>query len=343
MLTKAREIVVERRSVPVPGAKDVLVRVAAVGICGSDVHYYEEGRSGDYIVEQPLVLGHEASGIVIAVGDDVTALRTGQRVSIEPGTPCRTCRYCQIGAYNMCLSMRFHATPPIDGSFAEYVVVHESVAHPVPDSVSDEEAALLEPLSVGIWAARKAEIAPGDRVLINGAGPIGVIAAQVAREFGASDVVIVDVNEFRLELAQRVGIDTTILAGGDEAQALPPTFDVLIECSGNAAATHWAIGRMANLGRVVLVGVGGSDLVIPLGTVQSRELAIDGVFRYANTWPTAIDLVSRGRISLAPLITGRFTLDEVDTALNEGRNNPHSMKPVVYPGEPSDPTKGDQS
>ena len=183
----------------------MLVRIKSVGVCGSDVHYYEHGRIGEHVVREPLVLGHEPSGEIVAVGAEVTRLTAGQRVSIEPGVPCLSCEQCLAGRYNLCPRMRFLATPPYDGAFCEYLAVHEAFAHPVPDTLSDDAAAMLEPLSVGIWACRKGRVEPGSRVLVNGAGPVGLLAAQSALAFGAARVVVADVSESRLALAGRLG------------------------------------------------------------------------------------------------------------------------------------------
>src|SRR3712207_5500375 len=196
---------VEERPDPEPEPHEVVVRVASVGVCGSDVHYYERGRIGSYVVESPLVLGHEPSGAVVATGEAVRTLQVGQRVSIEPGVPDMTCAECLAGRYNLCPGMRFFATPPIDGAFAELVRVHELFAHPVPDQLSDDAAALIEPLSVALWACRKAGVTAGARVLVTGAGPVGLLALQTAKALGATEVTVSDVNRRRLELAGDFG------------------------------------------------------------------------------------------------------------------------------------------
>ncbi|WP_327158884.1 alcohol dehydrogenase catalytic domain-containing protein [Streptomyces tubercidicus] len=193
------------RPVPEPGPGEVLVRVEAVGTCGSDVHYYRHGRIGDFVVREPLVLGHEAAGTVVACGPGADPRRMGRRVSIEPGTPCGSCGECRPGRYNLCPDMRFLATPPVDGAFCEYLAVHQDFAHEVPDCLTIEDAALLEPLSVAVWACRKARVAPGDRVLITGAGPIGLVTAQTARAFGAREVMVTDVLPHRLAMARAAG------------------------------------------------------------------------------------------------------------------------------------------
>src|SRR3954452_16067568 len=181
VLRAAGEVAVDERPVPTPGDGEVLVRIGAVGVCGSNVHYYDHGRIGPYVVDHPLVLGHEAGGVVEHVGSGVTSLVEGQRVSVEPGVPCRNCTQCLAGRYNLCPEVKFFATPPYDGAFAGFVVMPAGFVFPVPDTVSDDAAGLIEPLSVGVWACRRTQVEPGSRVLVTGAGPIGLIAAQTAR------------------------------------------------------------------------------------------------------------------------------------------------------------------
>jgi L-iditol 2-dehydrogenase len=325
------DVALVERPTPEPGPGEVVVRVASVGVCGSDVHYYDHGRIGQYVVEQPLVLGHEASGVVTALGAGVSSPAMGQRVSIEPGVPDLVCEQCLAGRYNLCPGMRFYATPPIDGAFAEYVVVHAAFAHPVPDSISDDAAALLEPLSVGIWACRKAGVTAGSRVLITGAGPIGLVSVQAARAFGATDIVVSDVNPARLALARDLGATQVLDARTADVQDLPRPPDVLLECSGHPAATVAGIRALAPAGRAVLVGMGGDELPLPLSVVQERELEVTGTFRYAGTWPTAIALVAAGRVDLDRLVTGSYALGEAEDALTAGRRDPHSVKVVVHP------------
>src|SRR3954471_21828236 len=190
VLTPAREIVLEDRPVPEPGPREVLVEIAAVGVCGSDVHYYEHGRIGDFVVEAPLVLGHESAGRVVALGEGATRHAVGDRVALEPGVPCGRCQECRAGRDNLCPDVVFFPPPPVDGAFANYVTIHEDFAFALPDGMSDDAGALMEPLSVGIWACRKAAVTAGDRVLITGAGPIGLLAMQVALAFGATQVEI---------------------------------------------------------------------------------------------------------------------------------------------------------
>jgi L-iditol 2-dehydrogenase len=331
VLRAVNDVGVEERPVPSPGSQEVLVQITAVGVCGSDVHYFEYGRIGNHVVRGPLVLGHEPAGRVVAIGADVTRHEVGQRVSIEPGVPCLSCEQCLAGRYNLCPRMRFLATPPIDGAFCEYVAVHEAFAHAVPDHISDDAAAMLEPLSVGIWACRKGRVGPGTNVLVNGAGPIGLLAAQTAVAFGASRVVIADVNENRLQLAGRLGVTDTVNVTGTTLADAGVAPDVLLECSGHPEATAAAISVLAPAGRAVLVGMGADVLPLPLATVQDRELEVVGVFRYANTWPTAVQLAASGRVVLDPLVTGHFSLPAVRDALTAGSTDPSTVKVVVTP------------
>jgi L-iditol 2-dehydrogenase len=325
------DVAIEERPVPEPGRDEVLVRIRAVGVCGSDVHYYEHGRIGPYTVDKPLVLGHEASGEVVAVGSDVASLIPGQRVSLEPGVPCRSCAQCLAGRYNLCPHVQFFATPPYDGAFQEYVVLPASFAHAIPDTVSDDAAALLEPLSVGVWACQRGQVTAGSTVLVTGAGPIGLVCAQAARAFGATQVWVSDVNPHRLALAERLGaVPVDVAARPLREHGLEP--DILLECSGNAGATRDAILTVARAGRVVLVGMGSDELPIPLPYVQDRELVLMGAFRYANTWPTAIALVASGRVDLDSLVTGHYGLNDVEQALTAARRDPTTIKAVIRPG-----------
>jgi L-iditol 2-dehydrogenase len=328
VLHEPGDIRIEERPMPEPGPREVLVEVTSVGVCGSDVHYYEHGRIGSHVVRAPLVLGHESAGRVVALGEGASKHAEGDRVTLEPGVPCGRCRECRAGRYNLCPDVVFFGTPPVDGAFARYVTIHEDFAFALPESLSDDVGALMEPLSVGIWACRKAGVSAGDRVLVTGAGPIGLLAMQVALAFGATQVEISDVNERRLELARRTGATRALRAGEDE----PAEADALIECSGHPAALQAGIAALRPAGTAVLVGMGpGESGEVPLALIQGRELWVTGTFRYANTYPTAIALAATGRVDLDAIITGHFGLEDTETALRAGRDDPGSVKPVVHP------------
>ena len=329
VLHAAGEIRIEERERPRPGPREVLVEVTAVGVCGSDVHYYEHGRIGSFVVEAPLVLGHESAGRVVELGEGAEKHAVGDRVTLEPGVPCGRCRECRAGRYNLCPDVVFFATPPVDGAFANYVTIHEDFAFALPDSLSDEAGALMEPLSVGIWACRKGGVSAGDRVLVTGAGPIGQLAMQCALAFGATDVIVSDVNERRLALAERTGATRVVRAGEplDDLDA-----DALIECSGHPDALTAGIKALRPAGVAVLVGMGPEEEgTLPLSVIQTREIWVTGTFRYANTYPTAIALAASGRVDLKAIISGRFGLDDAEAALRAGREDPDSVKPMVVP------------
>jgi L-iditol 2-dehydrogenase len=227
--------------------------------------------------------------------------------------------------------MRFFGTPPIDGAFCEYVTVHEQFAYPVPESMSDDAAALIEPLSVGIWACRKARVGPGSRVLVTGAGPIGLVCLQAALAFGSTDVAVTDINPTRLQLAAKLGATTTLNTRETPLRDAGIEPDVLLECSGHPAATNDAIRAVARAGRIVLVGMGGDEITLPLAHLQSHELDLTGTFRYANTWPDAIALAASGRVNLDALVTGHYGLAEAEQALTATTRDPGSVKVIVQP------------
>lgn len=330
VLTAQKTLHLEERPLPSYEADEVCVRVAAVGVCGSDVHYYREGRIGDFVVDSPLVLGHELSGTVVAAGADVDASLIGQRVAIEPQRPCRTCRECSAGRYNLCPHMEFYATPPIDGAFTQYVTIQQEFAHRIPDNISDEAAALLEPLSVAITAVRKAKVLPGSSILIAGAGPIGILCAQTARAFGAADIIVSDLVPERRERALEYGATRVIDPAAEDVATMGLDVSAFVDASGSPRAVDSGIRAVRPAGTAVLVGLGASEMMLPVSHIQNFEINVTGIFRYTDTWPTAIHLVSSGQVELDSLVTGRFDLDHVSDAL-ESDQNAESLKSIVYP------------
>jgi len=327
VLHAKRDVRLEVRPLPTLGDRDVLVEVRSVGVCGSDVHYYEHGRIGSFVVEKPLVLGHEVSGVIVDRATGAVKHPVGQRVALEPGVPCGRCSECRHGRYNLCQDVRFFATPPVDGAFARYVAIHEDYAFALPDELSDDAGALLEPLSVGIWACRKGGVGLGDRVLVTGAGPIGNLALQVARAAGATTIAVADVNPDRLARAAEVGATETIDL---HERDLDGTFDVLLECTGSDSLASDAILALRPAGSAVLVGMGpGLQAQLPIAAMQAREITVVGTFRYANTYAIAIALAAAGRVDLDGLVDARFPLEDVDRALRAGREDPALLKVVV--------------
>jgi L-iditol 2-dehydrogenase len=329
VLRGIRDVAVEERPTPHPAPGEVLVRVGSVGVCGSDVHYYEHGRIGDHVVRGPLVLGHEAGGEVGGVGEGVGLARIGERVSLEPGVPCRHCVQCRSGRYNLCPDVVFFATPPVDGAFAEYVTIATDFAYAVPDHLSDDAAGLIEPLSVGVWANRKARVGAGSSVLVSGAGPVGLVVAQVARARGARQIVVSDVDPHRLEVATEFGATAVV----DARDGLPDDLvvDAFIDCSGAPSAVANGCRVVGAAGTVVLVGMGADEVTLPVSHLQNKEIEVTGTFRYANTWPEAIHLASTGLVDLDRMVTGHVDLDHVEQTLDVDPAAGH-LKMVVRPG-----------
>ncbi|WP_045234803.1 NAD(P)-dependent alcohol dehydrogenase [Deinococcus pimensis] len=346
-----RDLRWDTRDVRAPGPREVRVHVRRVGVCGSDVHYYTHGRIGAFVVDAPLVLGHEVMGVVEAVGEDVTRLRPGDRVALEPGVPCRHCPYCKRGEYNLCPDMTFMATPPVNGALAEHVVWPEDFTFHLPDSISDDAGALLEPLAVGIWAARKGAVASGHAVAVFGAGPIGCTTLQAARAAGATTLIAVDLEDFRLDLARRVGATHTInarhedpvarireLTGGDLPRSHTGV-DVAFETAGSLSTTRMSLAAPRPGGTAVLVGLPPDpEVSLDLVSAATREVNVRGVFRYANCYPAAIALVERGAVNLDVLVTHRFPFERTPDAFEfADASRRASMKVMIDVSPTADP------
>ncbi|HET7277715.1 MAG TPA: NAD(P)-dependent alcohol dehydrogenase [Dermatophilaceae bacterium] len=328
VLLEKQKIEMQERPVPRPAPDEVLIHVRSVGVCGSDVHYYMEGRIGDFVVDRPIVLGHEVSGVIVDVGSEVSPDRVGQRVAIEPQRPCRRCRHCKTGRYNLCERMEFYATPPIDGAFCDYVVAPADFAHPVPDALSDHAAALLEPFSVGIWACTKARVEPGFRVFVTGAGPIGALASLAARSFGASEVVVTDLVESRRGRILGFGATSAHDPRDPDFDVRALAADAFIECSGATPAVVSGLEALRGGGVAVLVGLGAEQMAIPVQHLMNKELILTGVFRYVDTWPKAMAAAMQPGINLDGLVTAEFELEDTEAALTSD-SDPLSMKSVV--------------
>lgn len=340
VLTAPKTIELQQAPVPEPQPGQVLVRVTAVGVCGSDTHFFETGSIGDIVVQGPVVLGHETAGEIVAVGAGVDGGRVGDRVAVEPQTPCRKCDFCKTGRYHLCRGILFYGAWPVDGSFAEYVIVDDDFAHTVPDNISDEEAALIEPLSVAVHAARRAGIKAGDKVLITGAGPIGVMNVQVAKALGANEVVISDPIAHRREFALSHGADIALDPVSDGLAGYEEYFDVFIDASGNSRAILPAFPTVKRGGTACLVGMGGEELTVPIAMIQHREINLTGTFRYVNTWPTAIAMLASGAVNVEGIVTGRYGLHDVEESLMKSKKDSTAIKTMIIPALTDSPGAG---
>lgn len=326
VMTKLGRIELQERPMPQAEPGTTVVKVHAVGVCGSDTTYYRDGRIGDWVVEGDLILGHEAAGEVVEVGHGVTDLAVGDRVAIEPGTPCRNCKQCMAGRYHLCPDLEFLATPPYDGALVQYVSLDARTLFPIPDSMTYEQAAMVEPLSVGLWGCQRAALQAGDDVLVTGAGPVGILAAQAARALGARSVTVTDVSDFRLDLARSHGF-----AVERSSHSHGETFDVLLECSGAPGVLADGMSRLREAGRAAMIGLPRESIELPVSFLNKKEVSLALVNRYQNTWPLGISLVSSGRVVVDHLQTHSFALKDTATALEIGSNDPQSLKAIIYP------------
>lgn len=318
----------EERDIPKAKDDEVLVKLEYVGICGSDLHYYETGAIGDYVVEPPFVLGHEPGGTVVEVGKNVKHLKVGDRVALEPGKTCGHCEFCKTGRYNLCPDVVFFATPPVDGVFQEYVAHEADLCFKLPDNVSTLEGALIEPLAVGFHAAIQGDAHLGQRAVVMGAGCIGLVSMMALKARGVSEVYVVDIMEKRLEKALELGA-TGVINGAKEdvlerVKELTDGagMDLVIETAGTEITTRQAIHMAKKGSNIVLVGYSKSgEMTLPMSLVLDRELTFKTVFRYRHIYPMAIDAVAAGKVNLKGIVTDVFELDEAQKAMDYSVNN----------------------
>ena len=324
-MTSLGHIELEERAVPEPRAGHVVIKVHTVTICGSDIHYFEYGRIADFIVDGPIVLGHETSGTIVAAGPGVDSCRVGKRVAIEPGVSCRICKHCLDGRYNLCPDIVFHATPPYDGSLQKYFEIPDYLAHQIPDDLSFERAALIEPLAVAVQACRTAGSLAGKRVLVAGAGAIGLLSAQVASLYGAADVLITDIDGGRIKVAETEFGVSAALPGDFEGP-----FDCFIECSGSNVALIEGIKKLSAGSNAIILGMGQDQLnEIPLGWMLVNEISLLTSFRYANAYPTAISFAKNPDLELDKLIGQTFALDNADQAFKSTILNKKILRTAI--------------
>lgn len=311
------------REIPKPKDDEVLVKLEYVGICGSDMHYYETGAIGSYVVKPPFVLGHEPGGTVVEVGKNVKHLKAGDRVALEPGKTCGKCAFCRSGKYNLCPDVVFFATPPVDGVFQEYVAHEAALCFKLPDNVSTLEGALIEPLAVGFHAANQGGAHAGQTAVVMGAGCIGLVSMMALKAEGVSRVYVVDVMQKRLDKALELGADGVI--NGKDEDAVQAVLrltngegcDLAIETAGTEITTRQTIHMTKKGATIVLVGYSKSgEMTLPMSLALDKELTFKTVFRYRHIYPMAIDAVASGKVNLKGIVTDVFDFDDIQNAMD---------------------------
>ena len=315
---------------PECGERQVLVRMKAVGVCGSDVHYWKNGRIGQFVVEEPLILGHECSGVITDVGEKVSKFAVGDRVVLEPGIPCMKCEHCLKGRYNLCQNIVFFATPPDDGVLVEEIAYDEDYVFKIPDEVTDYGlATMAEPLSVGLFATQRIKPALGEKAIIFGAGIIGITCLLAAKAAGCKDITVADIRDDRLACAKEMGADQVVNTMKD--QIPDNTFDFGYEATGADACYNLAVKCIKPGGRIAMIGMGPEIQKVDMVDYVCKEITIVPSFRFSNTYPLVLDLLKDNQEKLKQLITHRvpFSLEGVEEAFHIASEDPSAVKVVV--------------
>lgn len=310
------------------GPTDVKIKIDTVGVCGSDVHYYTHGRIGSFVVDAPMVLGHEAAGTVVELGSEVVDLKPGDRVCMEPGVPNLSSRASKLGLYNVDPSVVFWATPPVHGVLTPFVIHPAAFTFKLPDNVSFAEGAMVEPFAVGLQASVKAGIKPGDTAVVTGAGPIGIMAALAALAGGCARVIVSDLVDEKLAIAARYpGITTVNIRKEKLADAVARItgnwgVDIVFEASGAPKAYEGIQSLLRPGGCLVLIGMPVEPVAIDVSSIAAKEIRIETVFRYANVFDRALSMIASGKIDLKPLISETYPFEQSVAAFEraaEGR------------------------
>ena len=330
VMTAVQKIEIRDIPMPVCGDDDVLVKTEYVGLCGSDVHFFETGEIGTSIVHPPFILGHEYSGVVIDTGKNVKNLKAGDRVTLEPGVPCGQCEYCKRGRYNLCDNMQFKSSPPVDGLFCRYVSHPAHWAFKLPEQVSTLDGALMEPLAVGFHAAKQGGVSLGHSVAILGSGCIGLTTLLACRQRHATNIIVTDMCDSRLEKARALGATHTINAGKEDVIKKIMEYtggrgvDVVFETAGSRYTANQTSHVVAKGGRVVMVGIVLGDIPYNFRPLNQKEADLKTVWRYCNAYPDAIAAVENGFISLEGIITNIYNFEDAqeafETAINDKEN-----------------------
>ncbi|WP_296494475.1 L-idonate 5-dehydrogenase [Rhodoferax sp.] len=330
----AKDLRIETTELPALGDQQMVVKIAFGGICGSDLHYYQNGGFGAVRIKQPMALGHEFSGVIAALGNQVSGFVVGQRIAISPSRPCGNCRFCQLGQHNHCLNMRFYGSampfPHIQGGFSEQLVIDASQAYPIADHLSLSEAALAEPMSVGLHAIQRAGGVLGKQVLVTGCGPIGSLLIGSLRRSGAARIVAADIADMPLTCARQMGADETInlltqTEGLDPYKADKGQFDAVFEASGSPQALRTALDVIAPRGVLITVGLGG-DISLPMNQIVAKEIDLRGTFRFHAEFATAVQFLNQGLINGKPVITRVLPMERAVEAFELALDKRQSLK-----------------
>lgn len=335
-MTELNKMEIREVPVPVPKSKEALIKLEYVGICGSDVHYFHDGRCGDFIVDGDFMLGHECAGTVVSVGEDVTTLKTGDRVALEPGITCGQCEFCKSGKYNLCPDVQFLATPPVQGCYENYIAFPENMCFKLPDNMTTKEGALVEPLAVGMHAAAQGGVTLGDSIVILGAGCIGLCTLLACKAYGATDITVVDVVQKRLDYALNLGATRVVNGKNEDAIQFVDKLTKgagigkVFETAGSPvtiAQTPYIVKRG---GTIVLVGLSAEpEITFNFGQIMAKEAKIESVFRYRNIYPKAIAAISSGMFDVGSIVTHEFDFDNIQQAFECAINDKENVVKAV--------------
>ena len=326
LMTETGKMGYDERDIPCPGKDEVLVRLEYVGICGGDIHYFETGRIGDFVVDPPFVLGHEPSGVVVEVGDGITHLRPGDKVSLEPGKTCGRCKSCRSGQYNLCPDVVFFGTPPVNGVFQEYVAHQADLCFKLPENVSTMEGALIEPLAVGFHAAMQGGAHVGQTAVVTGAGCIGLVSMMALKAMGVTKIYVADVVQKRLDKALALGATSVINSSKkdlvEEMDRLADGVDLVIDTAGMESSVAQAIRICNNGATIVLVGYSKTGMMnLPMTVATNKEITFKTVFRYRHIYPMAIEAVASGTVNLLDIVSNIYPFDDLRRAMDESIHN----------------------
>uniref|UniRef100_A0A1Y1LBP2 Sorbitol dehydrogenase n=1 Tax=Photinus pyralis TaxID=7054 RepID=A0A1Y1LBP2_PHOPY len=330
----------EQRSIPKPSDDEVLVKMHSVGICGSDVHQINNGCIGFYVVRPPMILGHEGSGTVVEVGKNVTHLKHGDRVVLDILPRCQKCTYCQAGRYNLCTHPTLGLKTQREGCMAHYYAHPANFCYKLPTEMSLEEAAVVEPLAIGLYACRRGNVRPGSVVLIIGAGSVGLLTLATSKACGATKVIITDVSQWRLDKAKELGADFTLKVEPNDQEdgivrritsLLDDRPTVSFDCAGFQSTARVAVKATASGGTVVLVGISGRiDMELPVRDILTREVDVRGCYACVNDFKTAMEMVATGKANVKTLVTHHYQMSDITKAFDELRTG-RAIKVLIHP------------